>query len=69
MQGTTINSSYLINLPHKKTNKYDILYTRVYPVGSINTLTGVGILMPRRYLPHIKDYVLHNFKLYEIEIT
>ncbi len=48
----------------EKTNKYDILYTRVYPVGSINTLTGVGILMPRRYLPHIKDYVLHNFKLF-----
>ena len=48
----------------EKTNKYDILYMRVYPVGSINTLTGVGILMPRRYLPHIKDYVLHNFKLF-----
>jgi hypothetical protein len=27
-------------------------------------ITGVGILMPRRYLAHIKDYVLHNSKLF-----
>ena len=37
---------------------------RVYPVGSINTITGVGILMLRRYLSHIMDYVSHNFKLF-----
>jgi hypothetical protein len=48
----------------EKVNKYDIQYMRVYPVGSINTITGVGILMPRRYLPHIKGYVLHNFELF-----
>ncbi len=47
----------------EKANKYDIQYMRVYPVGSINMITGVGILMPRRYLAHIKDYVLHNSKL------
>jgi hypothetical protein len=48
----------------EKVNKYDIQYMRVYPVGRINTITGVGILMPRRYLVHIKDYVLHNIKLF-----
>ncbi|MGA9318458.1 MAG: SEC-C metal-binding domain-containing protein [Nitrososphaeraceae archaeon] len=48
----------------EKANKYDIQYMRVYPVGSINRITGVGILMPRRYLPYIKDYVLHNSKLF-----
>ena len=48
----------------EKVNKYDIQYMRVYPVGRINTITGVGILMPRRYLAHIKDYVLHNIKLF-----
>ena len=48
----------------EKVNKYDIQYMRVYPVGSIKTITGVGILMPRRYLAHIKEYVLHNFKLF-----
>jgi hypothetical protein len=37
---------------------------RIYPVGSINTITGVGILMPRRYLSHIKDYVSHNFEIF-----
>jgi len=37
---------------------------RVYPVGSINRITGVGILMPRRYLAPVKDYVLHYSKLF-----
>jgi hypothetical protein len=48
----------------EKVNKYDIQYMRAYPVGSINTITGVGILMPRRYLSHIKDYILRNFKIF-----
>lgn len=48
----------------EKVNKYDIQYMRVYPAGSISTITGVGILIPRRYLSYIKDYVSHNFKIF-----
>ncbi len=40
--------------------KYDILYVRLYPVGNIIRFAGGVISLPRRYLPYIKEYVLHN---------
>jgi hypothetical protein len=43
-------------------NKYDILYSRPYHIGNITRLGGAGIVVSRRFLPHIKKYVLHNFK-------
>ena len=42
-------------------NKYDILYSRPYHIGNITRLGGAGIVVSRRFLPHIKKYVLHNF--------
>jgi hypothetical protein len=43
-------------------NKYDILYSRPYHIGNITRLGGAGIVLSRRFLPHIKKYVLHNFE-------
>lgn len=40
--------------------KYDILYVRLYPVGNIIRFAGGVISLPRRSLPDIKEYVLHN---------
>jgi hypothetical protein len=40
--------------------KYDILYVRLYPVGNIIRFAGGVISLPYRFLPYIKEYVLHN---------
>ena len=41
-------------------NKYDILYSRPYPIGNITRLAGSGIILARHFLHHIKKYVLYN---------
>jgi SEC-C motif len=43
-------------------NKYDILYSRPYPIGNITRLAGSGIILAHHFLPHIKKYVLYNLE-------
>ncbi len=44
-------------------NKYDILYSRPYPIGNITRLAGSGILLAHHFLPHVKKYVLYNLRI------
>jgi len=40
--------------------KYDIQYIRLYPVGNITRIGGGGLLLSRRHLPYIKNYVSNS---------
>ena len=45
-------------------SKYDILYTRLYTVGDIIRSSGSLIVLPRRFLPVIKEYVMSSFQIF-----
>jgi len=45
-------------------SKYDILYTRLYCVGDIIRSSGSLIVLPRRFLPVIKEYVISSFQTF-----
>jgi hypothetical protein len=45
-------------------SKYDILYTRLYSVGDIIRSSGSLIVLPRRFLPVIKEYVMSSFRIF-----
>ncbi len=45
-------------------SKYDILYTRLYSVGDIIRSSGSLIVLPRRFLPVIKEYVMSSFQIF-----
>lgn len=45
-------------------SKYDILYTRLYYVGDIIRNSGSLIVLSRRFLPVIKEYVRSSFKIF-----
>ena len=45
-------------------SKYDILYTRLYYVGDIIRSSGSLILLPRRFLPVIKEYVMSSYQIF-----
>ena len=45
-------------------SKYDILYTRLYSVGDIIRSSGSLIVLPRLFLPVIKEYVRSSFRIF-----
>ena len=51
--------------------KYDIMYTRLYTVGSITRAASGLIIIQHRYLHHIKKYVISDMerKHYKIDTT